>query len=193
MPSPAPTPASLAAQVEAEKGLPEEIVKAIRHLTTVCMLAPGFNDAVIANRNIRNGVEVLTATVLARLTAAESARDEARATNRELHRRLQAAEGPTIRRAEKAEAAAAFWLNRRKFYGGRAAAERRRADAALARAERLEEALKPFGGWAEALEAEFGEHEDDVIAGGLNPDVVTFGDLRRALAALAQPAPAEET
>lgn len=58
-------------------GLPEEIVDAIRHLTSVCMVAPGFNDAVIANRNIRNGVEALTATILARLTAAESAREAA--------------------------------------------------------------------------------------------------------------------
>lgn len=58
--------------------------------------------------------------------------DKARATNRELHRRLQAVEGPMLRRAEKAEAAAAFWLHRRKFHGERAAAERRRAIAAEA-------------------------------------------------------------
>jgi len=90
MPSPTNVPASLPERLaDAEGELPEEIVKAIRHLTSVCMVAPGFNDATIANRNIRNGVEALTATILARLTAAESAREAAVARAEKLEKALE--------------------------------------------------------------------------------------------------------
>jgi hypothetical protein len=123
-----------------------------------------------------------------RLTAAESARDEARADqkaaedqNDALHVKLRAL-APHGSCACSYDSPDDVCMHHSPALS-----------AALARAERLEKALRPFGDWAEALEAEFGDHEDDVIAGGLNPDVVTFGDLRRALAALAHPAPAEET
>lgn len=56
----------------------------------------------------------------------EEALAAARETNRKLHRRVQYAEGPLLRRAQKAETSAAFWLERRKHYGREAASLRRR-------------------------------------------------------------------
>ena len=50
----------------------------------------------------------------------------------------------------------------------------------------LREALAPFVKWLDALDEEFSDHADDTIAGGLKGgQYVTFGDLRRARAALA--------
>lgn len=47
--------------------------------------------------------------------------------------------------------------------------------------ERLRAALEPFAAWAEALDRDFSDHADDVIAGGLAGHCeVTFGDIRRA-------------
>ena len=53
--------------------LPEEIAKAIRFLTETCLFANRFNDAALINRNVRNGVEALTAAILSRLREAEAA------------------------------------------------------------------------------------------------------------------------
>ena len=69
---------------------------------------------------------------------------------------------------------------------------RAQLSAALARGERLEKALKPFAAWMDALEPEFGDHEDDVIAGGVGDAVVRFGDLREARASLGFLVPDEE-
>ena len=68
-----------------------------------------------------------------------------------------------------------------------------RLEAAEARGERLEKALKPIAAWMDALEPEFGDHEDDVIAGGVGDAVVRFGDLREARAALGFLVPDEES
>jgi hypothetical protein len=58
--------------------------------------------------------------------------------------------------------------------------------AAAHRIEQLEAALEPFAKWMDALDPEYADHEDDVIAGGRpgasanDSGFVTFGDLRRA-------------
>ncbi len=50
-----------------------------------------------------------------------------------------------------------------------------------ARIAELEAALAPFAEWSRKLDAEFGDHEDDIIAGGVSGGLsITFGDLRRA-------------
>ncbi len=53
------------------------------------------------------------------------------------------------------------------------------------RIEALRDALEPFVKWLDALDGEFSDHSDNTIAGGLKGGkYVTFGDLRRARAAL---------
>lgn len=71
------------------------------------------------------------------IIALRGERDAARGTNRELHRRLQAVEGPLQANLAKTERSSAFWLKRRKHWGGRHAIERRRAEAAEAETARL--------------------------------------------------------
>ena len=46
--------------------------------------------------------------------------------------------------------------------------------------EEHRKALEPFGKWLDALDTEFADHADDVIAAGIHGSTVTFGDLRRA-------------
>lgn len=60
-----------------------------------------------------------------------------------------------------------------------AVAAREAAEASLAQAL---SALKPFAEWCEMLDAEFSDHDDSIIVGGLNGVGVTFGDLRTARA-----------
>lgn len=56
--------------------------------------------------------------------------------------------------------------------------------------DRLKEALKPFAEWSRKLDAEFGDHDDTVIAGGIGGGLsITFGDLRAARRALSPPTP----
>ncbi len=66
-----------------------------------------------------------------------------------------------------------------------------RSTTGIATADRiaeLEAALAPFAEWSRKLDAEFGDHEDDIIAGGVSGGLsITFGDLRRA--ARARPTP----
>jgi len=59
-----------------------------------------------------------------------------------------------------------------------------RADSLAAELAKVREALKPFARWLDGLEPEFGDHDEDVICGGIGEHTVTFGDLRRARAAL---------
>jgi hypothetical protein len=54
------------------------------------------------------------------------------------------------------------------------------------------EALEPFAIHARLVNSEFADHSDDIIAAGIKGHQITFGDFRRALAALTpqQPPPA---
>lgn len=103
----------------------------------------------------------------ARLTAAEAARDEAQAEVRNLLGdlcRVRAAAG----RADVAL--------------GELEAER---DAALARAERLEAALRPFAEAADNLEGD--EHDSRHLWESPEAMMLTAGDLRAARAVIASP------
>ena len=55
--------------------------------------------------------------------------------------------------------------------------------------ERLREALTPFAKWAEGLDRDFPDEGDDVIVGGVEPDYITFAEVRAARAALSKEKP----
>lgn len=61
-----------------------------------------------------------------------------------------------------------------------------RLAAAEDRAEKAEEALKPFAAYAEYLNRDFPDHADDVICTGPLDSTITFGDFRRAFARIAK-------
>lgn len=64
------------------------------------------------------------------------------------------------------------------------------ADRQRERADRAEAALAPFAAWINGLDEEFADQEDDIIVAGRANSPVTFGDLRRACAAIKTKEPA---
>jgi len=166
MPSPTDAPVSLPERLaDAEGELPADIVEAINALAYAARAfycAPEAWEVVQARA-------ALTATILARLTAAESAREVLKAEIRD--------------QAMKQLASDAGW----ELDWDKVRAER---DAALARAERTEKALEPFAEAADNLEL---LAKQDGSPPAVYKAVFWHSALVAARAALAPPATAEET
>ena len=171
------------AQVEAEKGLPEEIVKATENaIGRACEVVQEAHEGTPESTMRAAGLSIeaqaaLTATILARLTAAESAREALKDEIRD--------------QAMKQLVSDAGW----ELDWDKVRAER---DAALARAERAEKALQPFARYAEVYDCYGDDHTPEamllLIENTIEPDPYNFtvADLRAARAALAQNTGAED-
>jgi hypothetical protein len=202
-------PADIAAAIEAfedwfrEEGIGQFGYDEVRYALNAAILArlaaveaerDHFRDKLGELHACLRLAEGSSAELRARLSAAEAARDEAcaRAERVEKLTKLLADAQPTVaRHGYEITLYCPDGTITNDLYDALEAASYGPALASPApvegegRTERLEKALEPFAAWMDKLDVEFGDHEDDVIAGGVSTAVVTFGDLRRARAALA--------